>query len=133
MFAFERDFELYVDIVTPPTFAETTITMVDLDLDVVRWPDGRAELIDEDEFDEHQIRYGYPQDVIDHAVATAAEVLEAVTRRAPPFGAPPQFVLDAFRDRPLQRGQPRAPAPMVEKSDDVDDVLERPSRTATSA
>lgn len=34
--------------------------MVDLDLDVVRRFDGSAEILDEDEFAEHQVRYGYP-------------------------------------------------------------------------
>ena len=54
--------------------------MVDLDLDVVRHRDsGVAELLDEDEFLEHQRRYGYPDDVIHRGREAADLLLDAVT------------------------------------------------------
>ena len=41
------------------------VTMVDLDLDVVRLrADQRVLIVDEDEFAEHQVRYSYPAEVI---------------------------------------------------------------------
>jgi uncharacterized protein len=46
--------------------------MVDLDLDVVRRFDGSAEILDEDEFAEHQARYGYPPEVTGHAERAAS-------------------------------------------------------------
>ena len=58
--------------------------MVDLDLDVVRHRvSGAAQLLDEDEFEEHQRRYAYPAAVIDRTRAAARWLMEAVTDREP--------------------------------------------------
>lgn len=79
------DLELYVDIVCDVVRTPEAITMVDVDFDVVRMRDGRVELIDADEFDEHRVRYGYPDDVCAGAIAASQEVLAAVESGAPPF------------------------------------------------
>ena len=60
---------------------------MDLDLDVVRWPDGRVELVDEDEFLEHQTVLGYPAWMIDSARTAAARAVLAAERRVEPFGS----------------------------------------------
>lgn len=79
--------EIYCDITTEPRWLHSgEVTMVDLDLDVLRMRDGRVLLLDEDEFAEHQVRFGYPADVIRRAERTADELLEAVRARAEPFG-----------------------------------------------
>jgi hypothetical protein len=46
-----------------------------------------VELLDEDEFAEHQVRYGYPAEVIRRARSTAAELITRVRARDEPFGA----------------------------------------------
>ena len=78
-------FDVYVDITTAaswPTADE--VTMVDLDLDVVRHRhSGGSELLDEDEFQEHQLRYAYPDEVVRSSRAAADLLLEAVTTREP--------------------------------------------------
>lgn len=79
-----HEVELYVDIVTPPTWTARGATMVDLDFDVVVI-DGEATLVDEDEFEEHRHRYAYPSTMIAGARAAAADVYERVARRRPPF------------------------------------------------
>ena len=79
--------ELYIDVTTLPVWAPGSLKAVDLDLDVARFRDGRVELLDEDEFDEHQLRYGYPADVIEQARRTADELMDAVRSRAEPFDA----------------------------------------------
>jgi hypothetical protein len=86
--SFDKDdwCEVYVDVTTRPCWAGSTVTCVDLDLDVVRNRDGRVELLDEDEFLEHQVRYRYPAEVIEGARATAGWLLEAVAARREPFG-----------------------------------------------
>jgi hypothetical protein len=61
------DFELYVDIVVGATRSESSVTMIDLDLDVVRHRGGAVELLDVDEFEAHQIELGHPADVVEHA------------------------------------------------------------------
>lgn len=79
--------ELYIDITTVPRWiADDRVEMVDLDLDVVRRFDGSAEILDEDEFAEHQVRYGYPPEVISHAEHAASAMLAAVISGAEPFG-----------------------------------------------
>src|SRR5262245_61044187 len=46
--------EVYVNIGTPPEWEDTRVSSTDLDLDVVRFCDGRLEIVDEDEFELHQ-------------------------------------------------------------------------------
>lgn len=83
-----RSTEIYCDITTPPQWpSRDEVTMVDLDLDVLRKRDAAAPiLVDEDEFAEHQVRYGYPPDVIASARASAEWLMDAVARCAGPFG-----------------------------------------------
>jgi uncharacterized protein len=78
-------FEVYVDVTTRPVRAPGLVTAVDLDLDVVRRRDGRVEVLDEDEFAEHQVRYGYPREVVDGARSTARWLVDAVSARVAPF------------------------------------------------
>jgi protein associated with RNAse G/E len=85
----EQTAELYCDITTVPQWHDGEVTMVDLDLDVLRYRDGRVVAVDEDEFAEHQLRYGYPPDVIAAAEASMAWLLDAARRGTQPFGPLP--------------------------------------------
>jgi uncharacterized protein len=79
--------EIYVDVTTRPVRRENVIEAVDLDLDVVRRrKDGRVVVLDEDEFEEHQVLLGYPPEVIAKALATTEELVALVTARTEPFG-----------------------------------------------
>ena len=82
-----RPTAVYCDITTVAEWtAPDEITMIDLDLDVLRYRDGRApEIVDEDEFLEHQVRYAYPPEVIATARATADALLLSVQRDEEPF------------------------------------------------
>ncbi|MEU6849470.1 DUF402 domain-containing protein [Actinacidiphila alni] len=82
-----RSTEIYCDITTPPRWpSPAEVTMVDLDLDVLRKRGAAAPiLVDEDEFAEHQVRYGYPGEVIAAAEAAAAWLMAAVADGAGPF------------------------------------------------
>jgi uncharacterized protein len=77
--------ELYVNIGTPFVHEADRLVSTDLDLDVLRFCDGRVETVDQDEFAEHQVRYGYPADVIETVERTAQEVHAAMERGEPPF------------------------------------------------
>ena len=79
------DLEVYVNINTPAEWHGDRIVSVDLDLDVVRFLDGRVEIVDRDEFEEHQVRYGYPDDLIAQAEAATAEAYDLLTRNVAPF------------------------------------------------
>jgi protein associated with RNAse G/E len=79
--------EIYCDIASPATWTHPgEVTMIDLDLDVVRLRvDGSVVLLDEDEFDEHQVTYGYPPDVIEAAEGAAKWLLSAISAGQEPF------------------------------------------------
>lgn len=81
--------EIYCDITTPPQWPHPgEVTMIDLDLDVVRVrEDGRVKLLDEDEFAEHQVRYGYPADVVAAAMNAATWLHTAIRISAEPFAS----------------------------------------------
>jgi protein associated with RNAse G/E len=77
--------ELYVNINTPATWSDDRIVTVDLDLDVVRYHDGRVEVVDRDEFDQHQVEYGYPDEIIEATESAAALAHDGVVRNVAPF------------------------------------------------
>jgi len=79
--------EIYCDITTPPQWPdEGRVTMVDLDLDVLRLrADQSVVVVDEDEFAEHQVRYSYPAGVIRQAEEAAAWLQRTISDRAEPF------------------------------------------------
>jgi protein associated with RNAse G/E len=78
--------EIYCDITTPARWPSADeVTMIDLDLDVRRTRGGPVELLDADEFAEHQIRYGYPAEVIRAAERSAAWLQVALADRREPF------------------------------------------------
>ena len=90
------DTDFYVDIVHPPLWtSESRVEVIDLDLDVIRYRDGRVVLDDEDEFKEHSISLAYPPDVIASARGSGQQVLDFVTKATPPFAAPPDRWLEA--------------------------------------
>lgn len=79
--------DVYVDITTVASHRPERISAVDLDLDVLRGWTGRVWVDDEDEFADHQVRFGYPVEVVDLAVRSCDAVRAAVTAAAPPFDA----------------------------------------------
>ena len=83
----ERPFDVYVDVTTPAVWhGEQRVRAVDLDLDVIRGTTGRVWVDDEDEFADHRVSLGYPDDVVAAAVASAQDLSAAVQHRTTPFG-----------------------------------------------
>ena len=60
----------YFNICMPPRLTEVAIDYVDLDIDLIVWPDGRLVILDMDEFEENASRYGYPENVQTSALKT---------------------------------------------------------------
>jgi protein associated with RNAse G/E len=88
--------EIYCDISTPPQWDEDQdeVTMSDLDLDGVRERGSlQTLLVDEDEFAEHQVRYGYPREVIGYAERAAAWLQAAIESGEEPFQRTYQYWL----------------------------------------
>jgi uncharacterized protein len=78
--------EIYCDITTPADWpSPDEVTMIDLDLDVCRLRGGAVELLDEDEFAEHRLRYGYPADVVSEAEESARWLRAALAGGTEPF------------------------------------------------
>jgi protein associated with RNAse G/E len=79
--------EVYCDVIAPYRWTgPAEITVVDLDIDLLRYrADGRVEVEDEDEFEEHRVAYGYPSEVVDGALAGAASLRAALTADEEPF------------------------------------------------
>ena len=81
-----RTSEVYCDITTPAVWEDDTVRIIDLDLDVVRRrATGLVELRDEDEFDEHRTRFGYPDDLVAEARAAASRLLVALGDGSEPY------------------------------------------------
>ena len=78
-------YDLYVDIITPPGWGSDRVTMIDLDLDLIRISSGHVIVDDEDEFAAHQLAYGYPQPVIDKARSTADDLHQLIQQGQEPF------------------------------------------------
>lgn len=80
------DRDLYCDIATPARWTGPgEITVVDLDIDLVRYRDGRVAVEDEDEFARHRVTFGYPGDVVAAALAATDALRTALTANTEPF------------------------------------------------
>jgi uncharacterized protein len=95
--------EIYCDISTPVRWPDPhEVTMVDLDLDVVRRrADGQVVLLDEDEFAEDQVKYGYPDDVIRASLEAAEWLMVALADGTEPFASAYLSYLAMVEDPPV--------------------------------
>lgn len=76
----------YINVATPATWAGGQLQFIDLDLDVIwRSETGEVLLDDEDEFEVHQVRFGYPAALIEQCRRASAEVIDLIARRVYPF------------------------------------------------
>lgn len=77
--------EVYVDITCAHHWQDARITMIDLDLDLIRCWDGTVVIDDEDEFAEHRVLLGYPDDVVENALAATRSLQSQLQRGSAPF------------------------------------------------
>lgn len=78
---------VYINIGTVPSWDGDRVTQVDLDLDVIRTPNGTIEIIDQDEFAEHQVTLAYPPDLIRSAESAAFRAADLLRAGTEPFRA----------------------------------------------
>ena len=79
-------FSHFVDIVTPPVWvSENRYEMIDLDLDVIVEHDGTVKIDDEDEFQIHQVKYGYTTEMVLRAEAETQRIVGELENRKEPF------------------------------------------------
>ncbi|MDR1991495.1 MAG: DUF402 domain-containing protein [Mycoplasmataceae bacterium] len=73
-----KKYYYYINIASPFLIEEDVIKYIDFDLDY-RIPDARSakiNLLDVDEFNEHQIKYKYPKNLVDKLNQVKHEILE---------------------------------------------------------
>lgn len=79
-------YTLFIDIVTPPVWVSPNrYEMIDLDLDIGVTIDDEVVVEDEDEFDIHQVRFGYTKEMIDRAESETQRIVAALHNRSEPF------------------------------------------------
>jgi protein associated with RNAse G/E len=78
---------IYCNIAKPATFENEVIDYVDLDIDVIRWPDGRMDVLDRDDFEKNILKYAYPDDVIASAERALTELLGLIEGGEFPFNS----------------------------------------------
>jgi protein associated with RNAse G/E len=75
----------YANVGTPATIDGDVLRWVDLDLDVFTSEGGGITLDDVDEFEQHQVKFAYPAELIADALATSEELLALAKSGAFPF------------------------------------------------
>jgi protein associated with RNAse G/E len=75
----------YCNVTMPPTFENDVLDYVDLDIDVIVWPDRRVDTLDQDDFELNSIRFGYPEDLRQSALDSLTELLRTITAGEFPF------------------------------------------------
>jgi len=75
----------YCNVGLPPVINGTTLSFVDLDLDVQIKPGGGFEVLDTDEFAEHSLYYSYPPDVRQNATLAVLDIIQLWRGRQAPF------------------------------------------------
>jgi len=75
----------YCNIAMPPTFEDSILRYVDLDIDVSVAPDGTIKVLDLDESYENAERFSYSEDVKHRAHEALRELLELIEQRGELF------------------------------------------------
>jgi uncharacterized protein len=75
----------YCNVNQPPNFDGSTLSYVDLDLDILVAPDFSYQILDNDDFETNAKRYGYTEQVQANARRAIAELVTMIETRAFPF------------------------------------------------
>lgn len=81
-----HNYVLFIDIVTPPVWVSPNrYEMIDLDLDVGITVDNEIVIEDEDEFELHQVRYAYSDEMIERARSETLRIVGSLENQEEPF------------------------------------------------
>ena len=81
-----HNYLLFIDIVTPPVWVSPNrYEMIDLDLDVGITVDNEIVVEDEDEFEIHQVKFGYSDEMIRRARSETDRIVTALENQEEPF------------------------------------------------
>lgn len=68
----------YCNVNMPPVFLGNDLDYIDLDIDIVVWPDGRYEVLDEAEFERNELQFAYPDAVRRKAADAVGELIALI-------------------------------------------------------
>lgn len=71
----------YCNVAMPFKLEGEILEFVDLDIDVVVWPDGRIVVLDRDDFEQNSLMFAYSDAVIQKAEAALVELLDLAERQ----------------------------------------------------
>lgn len=74
----------YCNINMPPVFENGVLDYVDLDIDVLVWPDSSFHVLDLDEYEQNAARFNYPASVRSKVTAAIDELLAMIENDALP-------------------------------------------------
>lgn len=77
----------YCNINMPPSFSGDVLDFVDLDIDVLVWPDLRYYVLDRDDYETNATRFDYPKHINEKVEEALSELLELIKTRNLPGAA----------------------------------------------
>ena len=75
----------YCNIAMPPRVHDDVLEFVDLDIDIVIWPEGHREVLDMGDFEANAERYAYPEDVRFKALHALDDLIRSIDAAEFPF------------------------------------------------
>lgn len=75
----------YCNVSLPPTFEKGVLDYVDLDLDIVVWPDFTCDILDRDEYAANAVNFNYPHSVRSKVAKSMADLSKLIEEREFPF------------------------------------------------
>lgn len=75
----------YCNLNKPPVFKNDVLDYVDLDIDVLVWKDHTHQILDLDEFEEHALKYTYPEELRKNVETALQELLRMIEQKSFPF------------------------------------------------
>ncbi|MGG1552965.1 DUF402 domain-containing protein [Paenibacillus ferrarius] len=79
-----RIVQYYCNICEPPRLEQDGVSFIDLDLDLI-YRDGVWQVVDEDEFAEHTVKFGYPPELVNRVWQELAKLQARIASRQFPF------------------------------------------------
>ncbi|MBS1793935.1 MAG: DUF402 domain-containing protein [Acidobacteria bacterium] len=76
---------IYCNICMPPAIYDNMIEYVDLDLDILVYPDNKVQVLDVEEFHRNARHFKYPPDVVSATKTQLTALLEILNRAQFPF------------------------------------------------
>jgi protein associated with RNAse G/E len=75
----------YCNIATPSIYDGESIKNIDLDLDIKVYPDYHYDVLDKDEFTDHQVSMEYDEDIVRIALEATEELSQMIKQKEFPF------------------------------------------------